>query len=81
MATQICPSCKKDSFTWSIDEVETRLTLWGCYQCGYEAFENESDERTCTKCGKGSQLKLKDTEKDYWWCPLCDTTELIKKYF
>ncbi len=27
MATQICPNCKQDSFTWSIDEDESTLTL------------------------------------------------------
>jgi hypothetical protein len=30
MATQICPNCKANSFTWSIDEEESAFTKCGC---------------------------------------------------
>lgn len=78
MATQICPKCKKGSFTWSMDEEITELTIWGCYRCYYQAFEDESDKRNCQKCGKKTESKLKDDEKEYWWCSNCNTTEIIK---
>jgi DNA-directed RNA polymerase subunit RPC12/RpoP len=78
MATQICPKCKKDSFTWSMDDEISDLTIWGCYKCFYQAHENEADERYCSKCGKKSESKLKDSEKEYWWCSNCNTTVIIK---
>jgi len=80
MATQICPNCKKDSFTWSIDEEISELTIWGCYECEYQAFENESKERNCTKCSKKTESRLKDNEKEFWWCSTCNTIEIIKNY-
>jgi len=65
MATQICPSCQLDSFTWSIDEEESPLTKWGCYECGYIAFEDDSLERECSNCQKKIERKLEDTSKKY----------------
>ena len=79
MATQICPKCKVDSFNWKVDEEESPLTIWDCGNCQYRAFENESDERNCSKCGKKSESKLKDEIKEYWWCSCCNTTSEIKK--
>lgn len=78
MATQICPNCKKDNFSWIVDEEESHLTIWDCENCNYRAFENESDERNCSKCGKKTELKLVDDNKEYWWCTNCNTTEIIK---
>ena len=72
MATQICPNCKLDSFTWSIDKEESPLTKWGCYECGYIAFEDESLERECSNCYKKTESKLKDNLKMYWWCSNCN---------
>lgn len=80
MATQICPKCKNDSFTWRMDDEISDFTIWGCSKCSYQAFENESDERNCSKCGNKTELKLKDDEKEYWWCPICNKTEIIKNY-
>ena len=80
MATQICPKCKKDSFTWSVNEEISDLTVWACYKCYYQAFEYESDERNCQNCGKKTESKLKDDEKDYLWCSNCNTTEITKNY-
>lgn len=68
MATQICPDCKTDSFTWSIDEENEKLTIWSCYNCNYIAHEDESLERDCKDCNKKSELYMKDGEKLYWWC-------------
>lgn len=79
MATQICPKCKVDSFNWKVDEEESPLTIWDCVNCQYRAFENESDERNCLKCGKKSESKLKDEKKEYWWCSSCNTTSVIKR--
>ncbi|TPN86844.1 hypothetical protein [Aquimarina algicola] len=78
MAIQLCPKCQNNSFTWFVDDEKLNLTVWGCYQCNYEALENESDERNCRKCGKKSETKLKDKEKEYWWCSSCNNIEIIK---
>ena len=78
MATQICPNCKEDSFTWSMDDEISNLTIWGCYKCYYQAFENEEHQRVCANCHNGSQLQLKIDEKMYWWCSKCKTIEPIK---
>lgn len=78
MATQICPNCKIDSFTWKMDGEISSMTIWDCGNCQYRAFENESDERNCSTCQKKTELKLKDSEKEYWWCTNCNTTEIIK---
>ena len=72
MATQLCPHCKQDSFTWSIDEGESPLTKWGCYICGYIAFEDEASERECSNCHKKTESKLQDDSKEYWWCSNCN---------
>ena len=71
MATLICPNCNENSFSWIIDEEISELTIWGCNNCSYEAFENESNERNCLKCGKKTESRLKDSEKEYWWCSFC----------
>ena len=82
MALQICPKCKKKSFTWYIDEEETPLTQWSCWEsecgCGYHAFEDENKVRNCPICGNGKSYSYM-IEKDiqYWWCYRCGRTELI----
>jgi len=78
MATQLCPKCKEDAFTWSMDDEITDLTIWGCYSCKYQAFENEKDGRICQNCGMKTETKLKDNEKKYWWCSTCNSTSEIK---
>jgi DNA-directed RNA polymerase subunit RPC12/RpoP len=78
MASQICPKCKYDSFYWKEDEEESPHIIWDCSKCGYRAFENESDEKNCSDCGKKVESKLNDLEKEYWWCSNCNKTELIK---
>jgi phage FluMu protein Com len=72
MATRICPNCKADSFTWTTDEQETYLTKWGCYECNYVAYEDESLEKECSACKKKTNIKLEDTSKKYWWCSNCN---------
>ena len=78
MATKICPNCGKDSFTWKVDDEKTDLTIWCCYNCEYEAYENESDERNCKNCGENTEAKLKDSEKEFWWCSSCNLKSEIK---
>ena len=68
MATQICPNCKADAITWSIDEEESALTQWACHECGYFAWEDEVLERVCSNCGKETEMHLKDNIKKFWWC-------------
>lgn len=36
-----CPNCKKEGFTWSIDEEASPLTEWRCWKCGYQEWEDE----------------------------------------
>lgn len=78
MATQICPNCKEDSFTWIIDNEKSELTIWSCHKCEYKAFENEKDERRCQNCKQKTETKLKDNKKEYWWCSNCNSKSVIK---
>ncbi len=78
MATQICPNCKEDSFTWSYDEETIPHTTWGC-SCGYIAYEDESLERECTTCKKKTESQLEDDDKIYWWCSSCNKVTLISE--
>lgn len=79
MATQICPNCKQNSFTWYIDEEESLLTQWICIDdCTYRAFEDESRERKCQACGNTTESYMVDNEKEYWWCSSCNRIEVIK---
>lgn len=71
MATQICPNCKSDSFTWTLDEAVSLLTRWGCYECGYYAYEDETLERECSNCKRKTDSRLGDEHKTYWWCSSC----------
>ncbi|MFC3161570.1 hypothetical protein ACFOEQ_26855 [Chryseobacterium arachidis] len=79
MGTQICPKCKRNSFTWSIDDEVSNFTSWGCHQCFYQAEENESDECICESCGNKTKMKLKDNQTEYWWCCRCNKITLIKR--
>jgi len=71
MATQICPKCKADSFTWHIDD-ELQLTKWGCTICGYLAYEDESLGRKCSHCGLETEIRLEEKQNKYWWCSSCN---------
>jgi ssDNA-binding Zn-finger/Zn-ribbon topoisomerase 1 len=70
MATQICPECKKDSFTWSVDD--GNITTWGCFECHYSATEDELLEVNCEDCGNFSKMQLLDGRGKYWWCCYCN---------
>ncbi|GGD02779.1 hypothetical protein [Hyunsoonleella pacifica] len=78
MASLICPNCGEDSFTWSLDEEISELTIWNCYKCEYQAYENEKDERNCQNCERRTETKLKDNRKEYWWCSDCNSKSEIK---
>ncbi|WP_412986526.1 hypothetical protein [Pontimicrobium sp. IMCC45349] len=75
MATQICPNCKKDNFTWYINY--DGETVWGCSLCNYHAIENESLERTCSICKTKTESHLKDSQKEFWCCSRCNSIEII----
>ncbi len=77
MATQLCPKCQNNSFTWFVDDEKSNLTVWGCYQCNYEAYEDESLERICSNCNKKTESRLKDKDKEYWWCSSCNSVSKI----
>lgn len=76
MATQICPNCKADTFTWSIDD-ESSLTMWDCHECGYIAWEDETLEHVCANCGNKSEMSLNDDNNEYWWCCSCNKLTLV----
>ena len=78
MATQICPNCKKDFFTWSFDEEDSPLYFWGC-SCGYTAYEDESLQRECSTCGRKTETQMEDDHKKYWWCFRCNKVTLISE--
>ena len=78
MAEQNCPNCKKNAFTWHIDEDISKLTIWYCRKCGYNAFEDESTIRNCSVCGTNTESILEDDLKIYWWCSKCDKVTLIR---
>ena len=71
MATQLCPKCKKDSFTWQMDDDDPDLTVWGCYECYYSAHENERDNSECETCGQQTESKFKDEQNGDWRCWTC----------
>ena len=72
MSLQICPKCKQKAFTWTMEDESDVITLWGCFECGYSAKEDETLERECPDCGQKTQSLLKDDEKEYWWCSSCN---------
>ncbi len=72
MALQICPKCKTESFIWTSDEDDAPLTFWHCGNCKYSAHEDESLLCVCGKCNTKTKCKLKDTEREYWWCAKCN---------
>lgn len=79
MASQICPNCKQDSFTWSIDDEASPLTFWRCSApCGYSAYEDESRERICNNCRQKTESNMRDSQKEFWWCSTCNKVEIIK---
>ncbi len=77
MAEQICPNCKVEAITWSMDEGEKPLTKWVCRNCSYVAYEDESFERVCINCGTKNEMRLDDGQKQYWWCCKCNTVKII----
>lgn len=76
MGLQICPKCSEQSFTWFIGG-KFPVTTWSCFDCDYEAKEVESDKSSCENCGETGKIKLKDKEKEYWWCSNCNETNDI----
>ncbi|RKS21742.1 hypothetical protein CLV94_2377 [Flavobacterium endophyticum] len=79
MATQICPKCKQDSFTWYMDDDEASgLTIWHCFNCRYVAYEDEQKIRDCLNCLKNTSSYLMDTETIFYWCNNCNEIEFLK---
>ena len=79
MAELICPNCKRDTFSWTIDEGQNPLTIWGCRSCKYSAHEDESFEKNCKDCGTKTEIRLEDDQKKYWWCSRCNKVSLINE--
>lgn len=78
MAPQYCPKCKAYNFHYVYDQEESEFTVWTCQKCAYQAFENELDERECSKCNNKTESRLRDDENEYWWCSTCNTVEIVK---
>ena len=74
MAIQICPKCNQEGFMWTAEGEPYVITTWHCHKCNYDATEDERLERRCPDCRNKSQSRLKDDEKEYWWCCVCNTT-------
>jgi ribosomal protein S27AE len=78
MATQTCPKCGGNSFTWAIHDETGKLTHWYCGSCNYSADEDESKEMTCPRCQQEhGSLLLRDAHGFHRWCWKCtrfDTT-------
>lgn len=78
MATQNCPKCRQDSFTWTYDDDQVPTTHWSCRACGYRAAEDESFERVCNTCGTKTEIRLEDEAETYWWCSRCNVVNRIE---
>jgi transcription elongation factor Elf1 len=78
MATQICPKCKKDDFSWYIDDEMSSITIWNCGSCDFQTYEDERDEVLCKKCNEITKTFLKNEEEEFWWCSVCNTISDIK---
>ena len=79
MATKLCPNCKADAFAWAMDDEYSPFTTWGCFNCGYVAYEDESLKRKCSCCGQKTESKLSDKTKQYWWCSNCNRITIIEE--
>ena len=60
-----------------MDEDESPMTVWGCWNCKYIAYEDESFERVCNACQTKTEMRLEDEQKKYWWCCRCNRVTVI----
>jgi len=72
MSLHKCPSCKEIGLNWRVDDEISELTIWDCWECGYQAFENESYVSQCPDCGYAYRILIKDDYTNYWWCSNCE---------
>ncbi len=80
MATQNCPKCKKDSFTWYVDEEMSDIIIWNCDNCDLQIYEDERDEINCKNCNENTKTFLKNEDEEFWWCSVCNSVSEIKYY-
>jgi ribosomal protein L37AE/L43A len=80
MATQICPKCKQDSFTWYIDDEMSTITIWSCYLCDYQTYEDDRDEVKCENCQEKTKTILQNEVEEFWWCSVCNTISELKQH-
>ncbi len=52
------------------------MTIWYCSNCKYVAYEDENLESQCGNCSQSAKSHLRDSNKEYWWCSSCGTTEV-----
>ena len=78
MTNQICPKCKKDSFSWYIDEEMSNITIWNCQSCDFQIYEDDRDEIHCEKCDDETKTFLINEEEEFWWCSICNTVSDLK---
>lgn len=79
MASQTCPKCKKDSFSWYIDEEMSTITIWNCSNCDLQIYEDDRDEIKCENCKEITKTFLQNEEEEFWWCCVCNTISEIKQ--
>ena len=73
MVTQICPKCRKNSFTWYISEVLSNITVWSCTSCLFQIFEDDNEEAICINCNEKTNTFLQNQEEQFNWCSNCNT--------
>lgn len=80
MVNQICPKCKQDSFTWYIDDEMSTITIWSCYHCDYQAYEDDREEVKCENCQEKTKTFLQNEDEEFWWCSVCNTISELKQH-
>lgn len=80
MATQICPKCKQESFSWYIDEEMSTITIWSCYNCDYQTYEDDCDEVKCENCQEITKTFLQNEDEEFWWCSVCNAISELKQH-
>jgi ribosomal protein L37AE/L43A len=80
MPTQICPKCRKDSFSWYIDEELSNFTFWSCSNCDFQTYEDDRDEVEYGNCKEITKTFLKNEDEEFWWCSVCNTIFDLKQY-
>ena len=68
----LLPQLRRPSFTWSIDEVRSPLTLWNCLLCG-TVLPRTRPWSAIARSVAGSRFcsTLRDEREEFRWCAAC----------